>query len=304
MSEKDDLVEFQLKVLDVKSGDIFFEITCGEKSLVINIDEYCDAIPDLMAWLEAIVVGVQECSVFIEQPGSGVRLYYKRHYNEEECYLKVLKLDSMNEDVIFSSLVNIRQMINNFYMKLFYDMVNSKKYKKEEWEVESVGEFILKNFDDINTGEELLDKLMTFDRVQLEKLFENLIFECYERTRHAENVIFTKSDKKKLKLDELRKAAIRESEKCLKDVWNYEFKNKWEFPVQIDAVPQKTKRNWLIWMLGHRSRLWGGCNLRYIRSEIIEKYLLRNQKPKPSIHVDKCYFCKRYARAGFCRLPL
>ena len=43
-------------------GWIDFRITAGNQSVVVKASEVFDPFPDLLAWLEAMAVGVQECA--------------------------------------------------------------------------------------------------------------------------------------------------------------------------------------------------------------------------------------------------
>lgn len=280
----------KIEILEVMYGVIHFSITCGDQKVTISVDDTDDAMPGIMRWLEAIAVGVQECGVTIEEPGSGVRLYCERGR-----WLEVGSPYSREEDILLRAHVDTRQMVEEFYTKLFRKTFISEAYIKEQWEAESVGDRLRRHFYRCTNDDELLDLLLTYPRSELDRLIDKLYPEGFLGWGQSKEL--SEKDRDLLQLNLSNQPQVKDSF----DFFNNQPENSC-FSTHYDAAPLETKRNYLISELGRGSSTHFGCKLGHIRSKIIEKYISGITTPEFGIHTGKCHCCDRYGDPERCSI--
>lgn len=59
--------DMTVKFGDCNAGWISMLLTVGEHSLTVQMSHWLDPLPDMLAWLEAIVIGVEECGFRVDR---------------------------------------------------------------------------------------------------------------------------------------------------------------------------------------------------------------------------------------------
>jgi hypothetical protein len=95
------MTEQQKQNLTIKFGDcdagwILMRLSNGESSLVVRMSHWLDPLPGMLAWLEAISIGVEECGFRVDR--------------EEGDFLKQWELSSTFRPV--SSLAQVMYILH------------------------------------------------------------------------------------------------------------------------------------------------------------------------------------------------
>lgn len=126
-------IEFQ----SVRFGWIEFKLTLGEKSFETRFSEVYDPILELKSWLEAISIGVRQCSFFFETEGDEIKFDYERIYSGKEIFTVTRPYE--DSEIFLSDYIDCHQLVKAFYYGLL-DFRNSPRFDKDEWEVEYMWE--------------------------------------------------------------------------------------------------------------------------------------------------------------------
>ena len=83
------MTEQQVENLAIKFGDcdagwILMRLSNDECSLVVRMSHFLDPLPDMLAWLEAIVIGVQHCEFRVDEEGRFTNLAAKIEFRPKE----------------------------------------------------------------------------------------------------------------------------------------------------------------------------------------------------------------------------
>ncbi len=92
-------------------GWIYFTVITDEYEVDIRASEVYDPFPDLIAWLEAIAVGVKECAFDMEEEGPEKRFEFRKiSYDKFRLYIT-----DNYEKTLLETFVDRKQLVSAFY---------------------------------------------------------------------------------------------------------------------------------------------------------------------------------------------
>jgi hypothetical protein len=149
----------------VRYGLMNFTLTLGEKSFETRFSDVYDPIPSFKKWLEAICIGVEQCSFWFDTEGKEIKFDLARVSYDKELFTVTEPYD--DADIFLSDYVDRRQLIEAFYFGLL-EFRNSPNFIQEEWEIEYMWERLITILKvDYET---LLNEFSKFDREELKRL--------------------------------------------------------------------------------------------------------------------------------------
>ena len=122
---------------ECRYGWIYFNVKAGGYEVNIRASGVFDPFPDLIAWLEAVTVGVQECAFDMEEEGPEKRFEYQKvTYNKFR-----FRITDNYEKILLNAFVDSKQIVSAFYNGL-KEFASSDEYQnnKSEWEDELLWE--------------------------------------------------------------------------------------------------------------------------------------------------------------------
>ena len=141
MTSHSDMNEAPISVefLECDCGWIFFSVKAGTQSIKVSASQVFDPFPDLLSWLEALSVGVQECAFTMDEEGHELVFRYIEGYVDYRSSTFTISEPSCYEN----SRCYIRTYVDRLQLiKVFYDSVthfaNSTGYKPEQWECDNI----------------------------------------------------------------------------------------------------------------------------------------------------------------------
>jgi hypothetical protein len=149
----------------VQYGLMHFTLMLGDKSFETRFSDVYDPIPSFKKWLEAISIGVEQCSFWFDTEGKDIKFDLARVSYDKELFTVTEPYD--DADIFLSDYVDRRQLVEVLYFGLL-EFRNSSNFIKDEWEIEYMWERL--------TGilkidyETLLDEFSKFDREGLKRL--------------------------------------------------------------------------------------------------------------------------------------
>lgn len=158
------LVEFT----ECRYGWIYFNVKAGGCEVNIRASEVYDPFPDLIAWLEAIVAGVQECAFDMEEEGPEKRFEYRKITYKNFRF----RITDNYEEILLEAFVDSKQLVSEFYNSL-KAFASSDEYQKNksEWEDELLWERMSKITNPHATREVVLHALLQKNREKIIETF-------------------------------------------------------------------------------------------------------------------------------------
>lgn len=147
-------------------GLIEFTLTINDKSFESNFSDVFDPILNFKRWLEAICIGVEQCSFSFDPEGDEIRFNLERIAYGRAIFTVSYAYDST--DIFLSDYVDRFQLVQEFYYNLL-NFRNSPKFRKYQWEGEPFAER-LGNLLEMDY-ETLLSDLSKLGRKQLNDFF-------------------------------------------------------------------------------------------------------------------------------------
>lgn len=244
-----------------ESGWIIFTISSEAQSVRLRASEVYDPFPGLVSWLEAIVVGVEQCAFDIDEEGPERRFQFAR-VSWDRHVLTICSLYSPSE-VFLSTDVDPRQLVEEFYHKLkIYS--RSDKYVKKEWESETLGERFARLMSVEKSSDSIMATLLTYNRGELMNILfkaaPSYTIDCPGAT--TDNERFAHS------LDSMLHPDDPEKQKGIVHT-----PNEWNIPVEYDHMTLKQKEIIVQECLEERVSSYGGTKLQDIRSKIVEDWI-------------------------------
>ncbi|MGI8542641.1 MAG: hypothetical protein ACR2MD_04095 [Aridibacter sp.] len=116
---------------EVKWGLIFFTLKLGEQKFESNFSDVFDPLPNFKAWLEAICIGVPQCSFSYDPEGDEIKFDFERTSYDREIFTVSYAYD--NDNIFLSGKVKRKQLVEEFYLR-FREFINSEKFARHFWE--------------------------------------------------------------------------------------------------------------------------------------------------------------------------
>ncbi len=247
---------------EANAGWLIFEITSGKKKFKDRFSNVFDPVMDLKAWLEAISVGVMQCSFDYNSEGYETRFDFKKE-TPVLGHFKIYDITNSEKKLLFDIIVKTKEFVKKFYYAVI-DFALSDIYKPAEWEEITYKDLLLKTFPyDLETLLLLLIKLPP-----------DILNELFFKLKPEYEISFEKAKDKEEELSLFINYAtgkITEKEKT-----EYGFKAKrlpWKiFPSGFSRWSKKRKLKFLKEVIEEDTG-FGGTKLSEFFSQVIEKFI-------------------------------
>lgn len=250
----------QVKVIfkECAAGWIPFTVSAGSQSVNCRGSELWDPFPHMVAWLESMAGGAEVCSFKMDEEGM------EKKFKAFACENKTVRLiieDAIRNIVLLEAVVDTRQCVSEFYKNL-RAFAESKAYVPAQWEDESLSERIQKQSG--QTEEELMQECCEKSAEELKEYFFNAA-PTYE-------VISLDAKTPEEKISQfydytLHPGKIEHSERII------EIPSYFEFSEEFDYWLVDRRREFIADCLNDRVSSYGGCHLRTLVSEKLERWL-------------------------------
>ena len=296
------IYKFNSRLIEVDWGRLSFSVSLGNDSVSINAVESADPFPGIKAWLEAIAVGVEECVYTVDEEPNLKQLSFNRSYGRSS--MKIVDADAgktlLSGQVELRQLVaDFYNMIKSIpssgnYRKFFWERQTLyerlgylSKYRnideyREGTKFSSPGKYdivfpskilvacggIREEYNAVNPvrlHEEVIEKLLKYDSLQLRKTFLIFISPHYEdrilkgTAEELENFLWTAR---------VKDDRFTQSPDFLERLCYY-----FDLPENYDMLPVEEKRKLIAACLDGQASYTEGMKLSEFRSEVIENYL-------------------------------
>lgn len=124
-----------IKFGDCEYGWITMWLTVDSYTLTVGLSHIYDPLPDMLAWLEAIIIGVEECGFNIDEEGSIVKFFARKEFNsilEPHLFTALNVMPNYDVQPLQVTLPT-RELVKIFY-HAFRDFATSDSYVREHWE--------------------------------------------------------------------------------------------------------------------------------------------------------------------------
>jgi len=243
---------------EVDAGFILFKFKLGDQTFDSRFSTVFDPIIDFKNWLEAISVGVKQCSFEYDTEGNVIMLDLNRIFWDEE---ELTVSEAYSDGAIFiKGVVSRKQIVEAFYNGLL-SFTTSDKFKSEEWEIEYIYERLSTalNWD----KEKQVTELCKLNRIELKEVLFN--------ADPSYNVSFPS-----LKNQEDRiKFFVNEITTGIKDetIERIKTPSEWQVPDDYNFWEADKKEIYVRECLDHPVDGNRGTKIKDFRSPLIEKFL-------------------------------
>lgn len=141
---------------EVESGMLKFRLSMGTQSFEGSFADAVEPLLDFRHWLEAIAVGVQQCSFLYWEGGDAMRLSIERSPMTVNADVSVFCLQEEVGDVLMLGHVYRRQLVEAFY-KGFFALVRSEHFRQRQCHNTTLSEYLMEKMQLPEDG--VLDRL-------------------------------------------------------------------------------------------------------------------------------------------------
>jgi hypothetical protein len=124
-----------VKFGDCNAGWISMLLTSGERSLTVRMSHFLDPLPKMLAWLESIAIGVEECGFRVDEEGAYVNfLASKQFFASHECRAyTILNVTPQYDVQPLQVTLPTYDLVGIFY-RAFREFADSPEYVRTQWE--------------------------------------------------------------------------------------------------------------------------------------------------------------------------
>ena len=110
-------------------------LTSGESSLTVRLSHIYDPLPDMLAWLEAIAIGVEECGFRVDEEGAFVNFsaHQQLRANDQSRGYTVLNIAPQYDAPPLRVTLPTFDLVGIFY-RAFREFADSSEYVRTQWE--------------------------------------------------------------------------------------------------------------------------------------------------------------------------
>ncbi|MEJ7849648.1 MAG: hypothetical protein WKF92_16310 [Pyrinomonadaceae bacterium] len=126
-----------IEFIECRWGLLFFNLHLGEKIFETNFSNVFDPLPSLKHWLEAVAIGVDQCSFQYDPEGDDVCFNFERRCYDFEVFSVGYAYD--DEKSYFEGKIGRRQLVEAFY-RGFLEYGNSPEFDRDSWAHDCIGE--------------------------------------------------------------------------------------------------------------------------------------------------------------------
>lgn len=246
---------------EVKAGWIYFKLSFGENSFNTRFTQVFDPIIDFKNWLEALAIGVKQCSFEFDIEGDDIKFDFDRIHWDKEFFAVSEAYE--NGEVFLKAQVSRKQVVSALYWGLIHFAETNTDFS-DEWEIQYVKERLC-NFLKIDESK-LIDTLLKLNRVELQQtLFD---------ADPYYTVSFPDAKNKEEEIKWFIESIKQDEEK--ENINRVKTPDEWEMPDDFDLWNIEKKNEFISDCINQKAR--NGCSgtkVKEFRSEIIEQYLQR-----------------------------
>lgn len=168
-----------IKFGDCDAGWILMRLSNGECSLVVTLSHFLDPLPNMLAWLESIVIGVQRCGFRVDEEGRFTDLSAERELHPKEGWRSYTNLDVVQEHAPLALRVTLPtlELVGGFY-RSFREFAESPEYVRKNWERITLENVVNEQLGMTAAG--WIDSVISLEPRELQKAFWK-IDPCIER---------------------------------------------------------------------------------------------------------------------------
>ncbi|HUF04421.1 MAG TPA: hypothetical protein VMM38_09625 [Aridibacter sp.] len=240
-----EIEELVISFEGVEYGLLEFTLALGEQTYSTRFSEVWDPIIRFKKWLEAISIGVHQCSFWFDTEGSDICFSMERRYCADEAIFKVTYAYE-DDEVRLIGKVNPKQLVVAFY-KGFLGFWESCPDFEDEWLGESLEDRLRKTR--LASAEEI---------AQLHRLNRSELIDLLDKAYPIDPSIVGR-------LAEEAHSAFSEG-------------GVWEIPVDYDDLTETDRKEWLKDVLTVNRDGFQGTPLSELRSEIIDRFIANDSK--------------------------
>lgn len=167
MAEQPDQ-NFSVKFCDCDAGWILMRLAAGEHSLTVRLSHVFDPLPDMLAWLEAMTIGVEECGFRVDEEGAFVKFSARKQFCTSDPSRVYTTIDVVPEYDVRPIQITLptRDLVAIFY-RAFREFADSTAYVREQWEYISLEQKLLEQSG--VTADAWIDSVIALEPRQLQK---------------------------------------------------------------------------------------------------------------------------------------
>lgn len=151
-------------------GWIYLTLTIGENSYQTRFSEVFDPLPRFKYWLEAISVGVQQCSFSFDPEGDEIKFDFESIAWNRKLFTVSYAYGEINE-FFLSDYIDRKHLVETFYCG-FRDFCNSPNFNKYNWERISCAEYLIEWLE--SDYQTIVIGLLQFSKEELDKWFSKV----------------------------------------------------------------------------------------------------------------------------------
>lgn len=124
-----------VKFGDCDAGWISMLLTSGNSSLRLRLSHVYDPLPDMLAWLEAVVIGVEECGFRVDEEGAFVNFsaHKQLRTDDQSRFYTALNIVPQYDVPPLQATLPTYDLVEIFY-RAFRAFADSSEYVREQWE--------------------------------------------------------------------------------------------------------------------------------------------------------------------------
>lgn len=245
MQKNDESQKLIVDFHKVQYGMMDFTMTIGEKSFETNFSEAFDPIIPFKKWLEAICIGVYQCSFWFDPEGTETKFSFERRFWNADNFTVSYNYD--DKEIFLEGKVERRQLVEAFYCGLL-DFRDSPRFDVDEWEKIYLYEEVTKNLS--ISYHDLIEQYAALNRTNL----IDALFEIYPKYRLKEYAI-----KKQIRLSSAKDGDFDRVE--------------WDVPINYDSLDKEAKREFVKKCFQYTTGDMNGTKIADFKSKIIEDFL-------------------------------
>ena len=261
--------DLTVKFGDCDAGWIRMLLTVGESSLTVRLSHIYDPLPDMLAWLEAITIGVEECGFRVDEEGAFVNFsaHKQLRADDQSRVYTVINIVPQYDVQPLQAIMPTTDLVAAFY-RAFRTFADSPGYVRKQWEYLTLEQVIHEQLG--MTASAWIDSVISLELRQLQMALWRLAPQILVNSGSYLDNIGTEAE-----LMELTGKTIGEAGglPCY-----------WPLPQELwgpyAKKNEQAQRKFLEECLPEQIGSWGGTPWRRMRSSLIEHWLA-SESSKP-----------------------
>ena len=154
--------DLRIRFHDCEAGWIHMDVCHRDSAMTINLSHIYEPLPSMFAWLESVVIGVDESSFEIDEEGSTVKFISTLRH---DGIVRLQVVPSYDGEALEMTIPS-HQLVSAFY-RAFVEFSESPEYKPAEWEVHTLADALRERGE--MSSPEWIESVIDLDRRGLQK---------------------------------------------------------------------------------------------------------------------------------------